>query len=851
MAEPTLSLQPGHYPGQHGAQITITPPPGKSIISTMDGSDPLLVKTVASTNLNGIEYPYVQTIDSGDYRAVFDGAFTKFGNARWDDDVITQGERFFANALEFLKRRDQVGPKPHLLVLGDMGAGDRAADSYLVKNFEVGSSFGKFLTNATIRAGWDITIKDRHDYPDGELIPSMTELRQYDAIFFMSSYSYPTTNPPVAVTPEEGARNITNACREGIGLYICTDHGLPDIKYSGFFGNANRVLETLTNAEFYGSYDFSPGTTVAYNRALHGDSLLFSNMADDMIVGASGSDSYVKQDALPLNTDPVTVTLDSSLDYATIKVAVIDPDPSVPLQKYIYGYVFADHSPFFLADKDGNPITELEVIAENKRRGVFVYEPIDNMEPCSGYVKIGEHVVTVLKDIANGELTCTNDEHLYSNFRIDADSNIYTMPRLWNLPLTLEITSPIKMTLSYQFNRNLDINRNYDHIRAKWRKMIRQTHPMTENHPRSLQGVNNTYVRRFAPFGFFKNGNIHTDMRRYLTDPTASIDPFWIKRENLLPYTVYKPVLSTFGKYLFVLYNHQSTFVEPFESIVSLVRIDLETGERVEMLEGLPIATSEANLVAMSEGKVVIVNGLEPGYAGKLSDKLYVAEVVASTINDYKFFQINEITINSIPMYQAGAVRFKNTIYLFGGQSIPNRISSTSDICQRFTFTDAPRFETGFWESVNNLPNRTLGIAATVSGDEEVIFLAGGTIPDPEYSFILRETTDTHFYILGQGYFIAGPSVDEAAEKPFMFPYKYSAILSKIGTNTTPFQFLKADDHGEGGLPFWYRSDIMAPPNSRFESNNCAMTSAMGRILVLTNELNTADNPFLWEYAVR
>lgn len=844
MAEPTLSLQPGHYPGQHGAQVTITPPPGKSIVHTTDGSDPLLVRTVASTNLDGVEYPYVQTIDSGDYRAVFDGAFTKFGNARWNDDVITQGERFFANSLEFLKRRDQVGPKPHLLVLGDMGAGDRAADSYLVKNFEVGSSFGKFLTNATIRAGWDITIKDRHDYPDGELIPSMTELRQYDAIFFMSSYSYPTTNPPVAVTPEEGARNITNACREGIGLYICTDHGLPDIKYSGFFGNANRVLETLTNAEFYGSYDFSPGTTVAYNRALHGDSLLFSNMADDMIVGASGSDSYVKQNALPLNTDPVTVSLDPSLDYATIKVAVIDPDPLVPVKKYIYGYVFSDHNPFVVSE---------QLINNRKRRVQFIYEPLDGMGPCSGSVKVGEHVVIVFKDHATGPISASYDEHMYSNFCVDGDPNIYTMPRLLDLPITLEVLEPIKLTISYPFQRNLNVDRRYDHIRAKWRNMIRQTHYMSENHPRSLQGVNNTYQRRFADFGFFKDGNIHTDMRRYLTDPTANLDPKWIKRENLLPYTIWNPVMASWGEFLFILFNKTKTFVSPFESIASLVRLNLDSGEVVEMLDGLPVATSTANLIPISSSKVIIANGSDPGFASKLSDKLYSATVTATTTDNNKWFTIDELAVNSYPMWRAGAAYHDGEIYFFGGQSIPNRASSTSDFCQKFVFDDFWK-TTGHWESVEGLPKATVGIAATVSPDKKSIILTAGRSLVLPGSGVISADSATHVFLLEHQYFIAGPFTGESTADPLSFPYKYSVVTTRRGTNSTPFKFLKkyTDPNRE---QTWDTMDIMLPdlPSGHgFQHPNSTITSTGDRIILLSNVSATEGfNPFIWEYAVR
>lgn len=94
----------------------------------------------------------------------------------------------------------------------------------------------------------------------------------------------PGTHENVTEVTERAVRAIATFREEGKGLYLCTDNYY-------FFHNSNIILSHITNAQFEGVYDFSPGTTVSYNRAKHGDNPLFNGLSDNTIMHGSGDES--------------------------------------------------------------------------------------------------------------------------------------------------------------------------------------------------------------------------------------------------------------------------------------------------------------------------------------------------------------------------------------------------------------------------------------------------------------------------------------------------------------------------------------------------------------------------------
>lgn len=236
--------------------ITFTPPPGQYSTPTVDVSVtapagyrgsyaidgyPLLVQTISGSNKYpalGL-VPYIQTVSDGLGKLVLDGAFTKFYNSRWTGapsySQLTDNEKVLCNFITYIL---DGGDK--LLVLGDRDVNE----AYSVLSNQ-SSSFHQTLLGIASILNISIDFKVYTDYSGNKLDPTYQELINYHGIFVLSGYS---TVPASARITAQGASNIAEARRAGIGLYLCTDHGSDDPNGQGFYATANKILAEITDA---------------------------------------------------------------------------------------------------------------------------------------------------------------------------------------------------------------------------------------------------------------------------------------------------------------------------------------------------------------------------------------------------------------------------------------------------------------------------------------------------------------------------------------------------------------------------------------------------------------------------
>src|SRR5690606_2978309 len=114
----TFNPPPGQYSSDQ--TITVSGPAGVGIIHTSDNTEPVLVKTVVASNNYNPPLPYIQTIEDGRGKAIFDGSFPKFYNNLWSGQpdrssfsALAPDFKFIHNALAFI-----LNGGNKLLVLG-------------------------------------------------------------------------------------------------------------------------------------------------------------------------------------------------------------------------------------------------------------------------------------------------------------------------------------------------------------------------------------------------------------------------------------------------------------------------------------------------------------------------------------------------------------------------------------------------------------------------------------------------------------------------------------------------------------------------------------------------------------
>ncbi len=456
----TLTPPPGTYTAPQ--TITVTGPSDVTgIIVTSDGKDPVVVKTVASSNKYApAEYPYVQTIEDGRGRAVFDGAFTKYYNAYWNDPSNASGNptsfaqlspsfQFLYNAWNFLLK---PGGGKRILILGDkyLGGDDSGNDDYLVKTTNEDCWYTAMMGLSGLM-GFSLTIiKDSSDYAGNMLNPTYAECMNYDIIMLFSS-AVDISSGRTYLT-NAGAANIAQARRDGVGVYICTDNGGgasgdPNTRYpEAFYATANILVAAMVDANFQGNMDFTPGTTVGYNKAKWGDSPLFDNIADTGIVGASTSDSFVNQ--VVTTNIPLPTTVNAGAGYTTFKFAVTHTDGSVTFEQY--GYNVGEPPLVELSDSAGNTISAWPETNLHGRDSYFKYVPSSTLTGNgSGFVMVGTQVIGEFNDNGAGLITVS---WLTTPYTPTGTNNIY-MPGIQNNSVKVSLTLPVVFDFVFPFNR--------------------------------------------------------------------------------------------------------------------------------------------------------------------------------------------------------------------------------------------------------------------------------------------------------------------------------------------------------------------------------------------------------------
>ncbi len=465
MAELTLSPPPGTYSTPQTVNVT-GPSNISGVVVTTDGNDPVVVKTVVSSDKYApSEYPYVQTIEDGRGRAIFDGAFTKYYNRWWVDASNASGNptnftqlapsfKILYNSLNFL-RKDGIGTR--LLVLGDKysGSDSGGSDNYIASHFiddPMGTTgWATSMHGIASLMGFSITIKTSQDYAGNMLDPTFAECMNYDIIFLFSSTVMQPPNTSRKFLTPEGAANIAQARRNGVGIYICTDNGGGPsgdgtVRYpESFYATANILVGAMTNANFQGNMDFSPGTTVGYNKAKWGDSPLFANLNDSDIMAASDSDSFVNQAVS--NPSPLPTTVDIPEGYTSVKFAIIHTDGSVSFEQY--GYNVGQPPVVELCDENGNTITEWPQTNLKARTVYFKYIP-GAFGPATGFVTVNGVTVGSFQGVTGGIIPITYEDTPYSSA---SEPNVIKMPGSSDFPVLVELNLPIVFTYVWPFDR--------------------------------------------------------------------------------------------------------------------------------------------------------------------------------------------------------------------------------------------------------------------------------------------------------------------------------------------------------------------------------------------------------------
>jgi hypothetical protein len=398
-------------------------------------------------------------IDDGLGAVILDGAFSKYYNGRIGTGTEEPTRRYFINAMKYLNRKGRSNGSKKALLINDASIVDNGgAGAYSVRS-AVSSGFATFLPSLFTDAGYTLTIKDRDDYAGNELNPTLTELDAYDVIFFLGSR--------VSVGISTVVAKLFAAVRKNkIGLYLCTDHGTDDV--AGYYIGVNGILKEITDAKFYGSYDFSPGTTVGYNKSLYGDHPLFEGMADTEVISGSTSDSNVVQSVPSPLVLPQTVTVDQA--YTTLKFAVQDISTG-ELTSETYNY-YVNAEPLYTI-LHANGVTPIEEWAPSTastryvrfRRTKQYFDAAEGDQLVSGLVQIGGRVIGSFTEILVNTTDDDGNPRQYANQQFQLLQNPFTdpgsisggffvkMPYWLSENVTLVVNSPFSAQQTWKFNR--------------------------------------------------------------------------------------------------------------------------------------------------------------------------------------------------------------------------------------------------------------------------------------------------------------------------------------------------------------------------------------------------------------
>ena len=424
-----ISPPPGTYTTNQTITITGTNGVTQAYITT-NGNDPVIVKTVAASNKYNPPKPYIQTIEDGRGRAVFDGSFPKFYNTYLGTPTLISAEQTLLaikNAMTFLVNGESTMGKK-ILYLNDANSGD----TYNIIDTVGNSCFRLCIDYLNQQTGMVPTLKTRASY-GGVLNPTYAELMEYDIIFVMSSMS-----TGERYITDEGAANIAEARKAGKGIYVCTDN-------DPWYTTANHVVRKITDAHFEGIYDFSPGTTVQYNRDLFGPSPLTNGMDATAVMGASTSDSTVVQNATVPVTLPYTTTITNG--YTAVKVAAVESTGGISFTQY--GYNIGQPPIVELCDSKGNPLERWDQTNLRERTVYFKYLP-GSFGATSGYIKVNDITVAEFSNAPAGIITSTWVTTEYSDA---TRPNVIKTSGKVSPRINVDLIKPVVFVYEWDFNR--------------------------------------------------------------------------------------------------------------------------------------------------------------------------------------------------------------------------------------------------------------------------------------------------------------------------------------------------------------------------------------------------------------
>ena len=467
----TLNPPPGLYPEAQAVTVTAANP-NLRVLWSDTAADPLFVRTVASSPKTGEERPYVQVIDDGLGAVILDGAFSKYYNGRIGTLAEGPTRKYFINAMKYLNRKGRTSGSKKALLINDASIADNGgAGAYSVMS-GVSSGFATFLPSLFGDAGYSIlTVVDRDSYPGNELAPTLAELNSFDVIFFMGSRVNVGISPAIA-------KLFAAVRKNGVGLYLCTDHGTDDV--SGYYIGVNMILKEITDAKFIGSYDFSPGTTVGYNKALYGDHPLFEGMDDTEVISGSTSDSNVVQAVPSPLILPQTVTVDKA--YTTLKFAVQNTSTG-ELTSEAYNY-YVNSEPLYTLTSGMSGTVPMEewspLPVETRyvrfRRVKQYFDAADGDQLVSGLVRVGPVVIGSFTEILIDTTDTDGNPRQYAAQRFDLLNNPFTepataaegffvtMPYWLSEDVTLVVDTPFSVQQSWKFNRVIPGAENWNNF---------------------------------------------------------------------------------------------------------------------------------------------------------------------------------------------------------------------------------------------------------------------------------------------------------------------------------------------------------------------------------------------------
>lgn len=191
---------------------------------------------------------------------------------------------------------------------------------------------------------YDLTAKDRNDYPGGLLDAPLAELDEYICVIYMGSQS--TSSKLVT---DRFINDMVTYRALGNGLIFITDHGPTYTTIeeavlgegSGFFQNANKIIVNF-GAYFTGTVNRSP-VNVGFLRTTYGDHPLYNNMLDTDSISAGGSESNVRVSSSPVTPvgEFTPIDLSEPGEYR-INVLVVLENGEVETAQYTYRVMVTD-----------------------------------------------------------------------------------------------------------------------------------------------------------------------------------------------------------------------------------------------------------------------------------------------------------------------------------------------------------------------------------------------------------------------------------------------------------------------------------------------------------------------------